>query len=57
MKVRFLTDHVSSSGVKRRQGDVRDYPDGMAAILIRRCKAEQVVNKPVQRKALPKDES
>ena len=40
MKLRFVTDHISSSGVIRRAGDVREYPDGMADILIRRGKAE-----------------
>ena len=42
MKIRFVTDFVSSSGVRRRAGDVRDYPDGMADMLIRRHKVEAV---------------
>lgn len=40
MKLKFLRDFVSSAGTIRRAGDVRDYPDGMADLLVRRGKAE-----------------
>ena len=40
MKLKFTTDYVSSQGTIRHAGDVKDYPDGMANILIRRGKAE-----------------
>lgn len=40
MKLKFLCDFVSSQGTIRRAGDIRDYPDGMADLLVRRGKAE-----------------
>lgn len=49
MKLRFTTDWISSTGVVRRQGDIRDYPDGVADLLIRRKKAEPVVERPIER--------
>lgn len=49
MKLKFVTDHVSSQGKINRLGDVRDYPDGMANILIRRGKAEPYRDPPPMR--------
>lgn len=49
MKLRFTTDFVSSQGTILRAGDVRDYPDGMADILIRRGKAEPYRDPPPMR--------